>query len=543
MNLNLQIISEELSVSKELSIPKYKCKFADDKFELNCTYPLRYHKNLKIQAGPVYVAYANELHICISKPHLHPANSNNSAPNLICIGDAPAYLFKSKINLMQISSTDISAEDLMEQLQDIFYRYYKWELEIREIIQNMRPLREIAAVSQTIIRNPMLCSLHGFKCIFHNADLLRTQNRKKYEEYCKSYTGSGELLEENAFPSLDVINDAISDPAWAMVAQNSEPNIYAGGKYGYPSLCYNIGPKNQKFGRLVFDGIQHNFTDRDFALIKFLGDMLGNAILLSAPMNSSPGSNLGEVLRKLLSHKLVDENEIKAELSSMGWDIFNRYFLIVLTSQAFACDVQTLSTIANGLIQQLPNTHVLIFEEKLVCIVNLTKSERSQSQFMEYALPILRDNFLIGGISIPFDDLKNLYSYYAQANRALEMGIKAEPTSWFYLYDNYMLDDLCERIIHKGTMESLIPRGLRKLCTYDEKHENNLVPLLRAYIKCGGNIAETSRELYIHRNTCLYRLRRIKEVGDIDLDNFEQRLVLSIVFATQNYCKKYGIEQ
>ncbi len=551
MNLNLRIIAEELAPLESEGF------YADDVYTLGCTYPLRYREGMQLEIGPAYIALAEEISAQAAK-HASASgrsatgsgnasgggsgNAGNSAQgslNIICIGEAPAQLRNDSINLLQLPP-ETSPQDVVERLQRIFYRYYRWESEVRQIIQDKLPLRQIAVVSQDIVRNPMLCSLHGFKCIFHNADSLRAESKQIYEEYCRSYTGSGELLEENAFPSLDVINDAISDPAWALVAENADPVIYPGGKYGYPSLCYNIGPVDHKFGRLVFDGMQHEFTSRDYAIIKVLGDMLGKAILLNAPMNSTPGSNLSEVLRKLLQHKLVDETEIRAELASMGWDVFDHYFLTVLTSQAFARDVQTLSAIANGLIQQLPNTHVSMFEERLVCIVNLTKSERSQSQFMEYALPILRDNFLIGGISLPFDDLKDIYDYYGQADCALKMGSAMDPTSWFYMYDSYMLDDMCERIVRRGTPEALAPRGLRRLRAYDETHENNLVPLLQAYLECGGNIAETSRRLFIHRNTCLYRLRRINEVGGIDLDDSRQRLELSMVFAVEDYCEKYG---
>ena len=40
-----------------------------------------------------------------------------------------------------------------------------------------------------------------------------------------------------------------------------------------------------------------------------------------------------------------------------------------------------------------------------------------------------------------------------------------------------------------------------------------------AYILCNGNISKTSSQLYIHRNTCIYRISRIKELFQIDLDN------------------------
>jgi DNA-binding PucR family transcriptional regulator len=53
---------------------------------------------------------------------------------------------------------------------------------------------------------------------------------------------------------------------------------------------------------------------------------------------------------------------------------------------------------------------------------------------------------------------------------------------------------------------------------------------MRAYLKCGRNPAKTASLLGIHRNSVDYRLRRMQELFDLDIDDpnimfsFEQSL-------------------
>ena len=58
---------------------------------------------------------------------------------------------------------------------------------------------------------------------------------------------------------------------------------------------------------------------------------------------------------------------------------------------------------------------------------------------------------------------------------------------------------------------------------------------LEAYLRHSGNTRETCRELFIHRNTLTYRLRKIEELLRLDLDDGEVRatclLALRIVAA------------
>jgi DNA-binding PucR family transcriptional regulator len=70
------------------------------------------------------------------------------------------------------------------------------------------------------------------------------------------------------------------------------------------------------------------------------------------------------------------------------------------------------------------------------------------------------------------------------------------------------------------------PSGaLARLVGYDRSHNSNLVPTLRAWLDHFGDSVAAASSLFVHQNTFRYRLRRVAEVGEIDLSDPEQRFV------------------
>jgi purine catabolism regulator len=66
------------------------------------------------------------------------------------------------------------------------------------------------------------------------------------------------------------------------------------------------------------------------------------------------------------------------------------------------------------------------------------------------------------------------------------------------------------------------------LVAYDERSSAELMATLDAYFEANGSPTETALRLKLHRNTVLYRLRRIEEVGRLRLDDPATRLNLHL---------------
>jgi DNA-binding PucR family transcriptional regulator len=64
---------------------------------------------------------------------------------------------------------------------------------------------------------------------------------------------------------------------------------------------------------------------------------------------------------------------------------------------------------------------------------------------------------------------------------------------------------------------------LARLVAYDRQHRSNLVQTLHAWLDAFGDVVVAADSLFVHQNTFRYRLRRVAEVGEIDLTNPDQR--------------------
>ena len=70
------------------------------------------------------------------------------------------------------------------------------------------------------------------------------------------------------------------------------------------------------------------------------------------------------------------------------------------------------------------------------------------------------------------------------------------------------------------------PTGsLARLLEYDRRHQSNLVETLQSWLDAFGDVSAAAERLFVHPNTFRYRLRRLAEVGEIDLDDPDQRFV------------------
>ena len=68
------------------------------------------------------------------------------------------------------------------------------------------------------------------------------------------------------------------------------------------------------------------------------------------------------------------------------------------------------------------------------------------------------------------------------------------------------------------------PTGpIARLIAYDREHSSTLVETLRAWLDAFGDVIAAAASVYVHPNTFRYRLRRLAEVGDLDLEDPDAR--------------------
>lgn len=138
----------------------------------------------------------------------------------------------------------------------------------------------------------------------------------------------------------------------------------------------------------------------------------------------------------------------------------------------------------------------------------------------------------IVGIGTIVPSIKELASSFKDAQVALEVGKVFDTEHSIISYDNlgiarliYQLPTtLCEQFLRevfkKGSIDSL---DQETLFTIQRFFENNL------------NVSETSRGLFVHRNTLVYRLEKIKKLTGLDLREFDHAIVFKVALMVRKY--------
>ena len=119
------------------------------------------------------------------------------------------------------------------------------------------------------------------------------------------------------------------------------------------------------------------------------------------------------------------------------------------------------------------------------------------------------------------DDLRSAPRSYRHALAALRAAADqdAEVARWDDLRAYRLLTAL------PPTAMSDLPAGVRLLL--DGGHEQ-LVLTLETYLDHGGDVKSTAAELWLHRTSLYYRLRRVEEVAGVDLSRGEDRLLCHV---------------
>ena len=139
---------------------------------------------------------------------------------------------------------------------------------------------------------------------------------------------------------------------------------------------------------------------------------------------------------------------------------------------------------------------------------------------------------VVVGIGTTVVGVKDLAKSFKEAQVALEVGKVFDTEKAIVSYDNlgiarliYQLPTtLCEmflkEVFKKGSIESL---DQETLFTIQKFFENNL------------NVSETSRKLFVHRNTLVYRLEKIKKLTGLDLREFDHAIIFKVALMVKKY--------
>lgn len=210
---------------------------------------------------------------------------------------------------------------------------------------------------------------------------------------------------------------------------------------------------------------------------------------------------------------------------------------VYLVRQVDRSDVAAVEVIQNLFPDRQRDFVLSVSETDIVVIKELTHEETpeevaSVAESIETAVRQELQIRTVIGIGTTAYHLRELADRYKEAQVAIEVGKVFDEEKAIISYENlgigriiYQLPTtLCEmflaEVFKKSPIEALDADTLE---TINKFFENNL------------NVSETSRKLYVHRNTLVYRLEKIKKITGLDLRQFDHAIVFKVAMMVKKY--------
>lgn len=165
--------------------------------------------------------------------------------------------------------------------------------------------------------------------------------------------------------------------------------------------------------------------------------------------------------------------------------------------------------------------------------------EREEQEMVERLRSIQEEIFRQAGVSVSFGisssvrRFSDLPKAYREADEALRVGYRSGKTCFIQPYRAKELTDLL-RWIPKADLREFYESSLKELAYPADKEKMDLLQTLAVYLENHCQIAETAKQLYIHRNTVIYRLEKCKELLGKDLKEPDVTLRLRVALLARS---------
>ncbi len=204
-----------------------------------------------------------------------------------------------------------------------------------------------------------------------------------------------------------------------------------------------------------------------------------------------------------------------------------------------------LMDVVQGLFPDRQNDYVLSVGDSDVVLIHQVPETGAEKEIarvagvLEESLRVGGENRVVIGIGTVSTHLRELAKSYKEAQIAIEVGKVFDTERYVISYESlgigrliYQLPTtLCEmfltEVFKKNSIDSL---DQETLFTIQKFFENNL------------NVSETARKLFVHRNTLVYRLEKIKKLTGLDLREFDDAITFKVALMVKKYLTSRGID-
>ena len=257
--------------------------------------------------------------------------------------------------------------------------------------------------------------------------------------------------------------------------------------------------------------------------------LIERAILAGSPLGFPP-PDTDSCVRRLLDHIFVREEIIEGYLRKRGWRVDDRYYCALAQTEG-ENGIAMLPFLARQLRSGvMRDAVVLVHGNEVACVVRADECPYDIPR-LSADLGSVADRFKAKmGVSCPFHDFRELRRYHDSCRTAISYGQQENPPRTVSFFDSYAARHLEHVLFNRSINEVLLDARAFDIKLHDEQHGTELLQTLLVYLECGQNKTLASRQLFIHRNTLVYRVGVIEKVAGVDLETLDADRLFHLMY-------------
>ena len=416
--------------------------------------------------------------------------------------------------------------ELFNEIQNIFQHFQHWSGLVYEAVAKRKPLMDIFSLLTMVTPNPWYLSDPSFRMLAI----------KDEPDYCEISPIWRYQAAHGHLP-IDVIFQMISSGELQRMNEEHHAAFFRKTTAFVNSFVSKtiFSPKGV-IGHFYIIGMYGEPTTCELEIAEFFGDRLTD-LLSGCPEYLPTTGNFFDYYFIDLLEGTADPEMAAAVLDNLGWKDHDVYRVLALEACQHDSIDQTLFNLQIQIFEDQLKGKAFLYEDRLVVLINETvtfstcEDEASCEIRLRRAVKgILQQFDSSGGYSESFLDLRHIHTYYLQARAAQEYAFRSGKSCQLLSYARIAVPYLISALYTHVPPELVRHPAVAVLERYDRDNNTDLLHTLCCYLNHEQNVQQTAQDLYIHRNSLMYRLGRIRQLTALDLFNPEERLRLSLSF-------------
>lgn len=315
---------------------------------------------------------------------------------------------------------------------------------------------------------------------------------------------------------------------------------------GIKRVCIPVASQNELMVYMLLDCHIENIHNTDLIAVENAGMIITVTILQERAFLERERSTYSQLLSDIMNRKYTDILTVHHRLNHIGFDYSHEIMVCQIGADDFEdyisdrqmrIDENSIQIIKSR-IQSIVTDYIRSGVRTALCMQDgaemaILFSVRSESDIKDVRIRIsevltlleseYEDLGFSAGIGTAVRDINKAEQSWKEAKLAKKVGrmVNRQTTQRVTMVDDLGCLSFLYQMAGSRDLLRFYDSYMEELIRYDEKNGMNLIRTLEVYFENNKNIRRTADELFVHKNSVIYRLKKVESIIGEKLEDSE----------------------